>query len=51
MFKNINKHCFFTLSNEGVMSHIHNEVRFTPFAKFEENYRCYQKLMEVSRCI
>lgn len=48
MFKNINKHCFFTLSNEGVMSHIHNEVGFTPFAKFEEDYRCYQKLMEVS---
>lgn len=47
-FKNINKNCFFTLSNEGMMSHIRNEVKFTPFAKFEEEYRSYQKIIKVS---
>jgi len=48
-FENINKHCFFTLSNEGMMSHIHNEVRFTPFARFEEEYKNYQKILQVNR--
>lgn len=47
-FKNVNKNCFFTLSNEGMMSHIQNEVRFTPFDKFEEDYRYYQKIERVS---
>lgn len=48
-FENINKRCFFTLSTEGMMSHIQNEVRFTSFARFEEDYRNYRKLMQVSR--
>lgn len=50
-FKNVNKHCFFTLSNKGMISHIQNEERFTPFAKFEEDYRCYQKLVQVNQYI
>lgn len=48
-FKNINKSCFFTLSNEGMMSHIQNEIIFTPFAVFENDYRRYQKLVQVNR--
>lgn len=47
-FKNINKNCFFTLSNKGMMSHVQDDVRFTPFTKFEEDYRYYQKIERVS---
>jgi len=47
-FQNINKCCFFTLSNEGMLSHIQNEVTFTSFAKFEEEYRSYKKVIKVS---
>lgn len=48
-FKNIDKNCFFTLSNKGMMSEIQNEVTFTPLARFEEDYRIYQKLVKVSQ--
>jgi len=48
LFKNINKLCFFTLSNEGMLSHIENEVTFTPFVQFEEEYRLYKKIVKVS---
>lgn len=47
-YKNIKENCFFTLSNKGMMSHIQNDVRFTPFTKFEEDYRYYQKIERVS---
>lgn len=47
-FQNINKRCFFTLSNEGMLSHIQNEVTFTPFEQFEEEYRSYKKVVKVS---
>jgi hypothetical protein len=48
LFKNINKHCFFTLSKEGMLSHIQNEVSFAPFAQFEEEYKLYKKIVKVS---
>jgi hypothetical protein len=48
-FKNIDKNCFFTLSNKGMMSNIQNEVTFTPLEKFEEDYSNYQKLVKVSQ--
>jgi len=48
LFKDINKRSFFTLSNEGMLSHIENEVTFTPFAQFEEEYRSYKKIVKVS---
>lgn len=48
LFKNINKRCFFTLSNEGMLSEIQNEVTFTPFGQFEEEYRSYKKVVKVS---
>lgn len=48
LFKDINKRSFFTLSNEGMLSHIENEVTFTPFAQFEEEYRSYKKVVKVS---
>jgi len=48
LFNDINKHCFFTLSNEGMLSHIQNEVTFTPFAQFDEEYRLYKKIVKVS---
>jgi len=48
LFQNISKRCFFTLSNEGMLSHIQNEVTFTPFAQFEEEYRSYKKVVKVS---
>lgn len=47
-FKNIDKNCFFTLSSKGMMSNIQNEVTFTPFSRFEEDYKNYQKLVKVS---
>jgi len=48
LFKNIDAHCFFTLSNEGFMSHIEDEITFTPFAEFEEEYTSYKKIKNVS---
>lgn len=48
LFENIDTHCFFTLSNEGFMSHIENEITFTPFAEFEEQYISYKKIKNVS---
>jgi len=48
LFKDINKRSFFTLSNEGMLSHIENEVTFTPFVQFEEEYRLYKKVVKVS---
>lgn len=48
LFKNIDTHCFFTLSNEGFMSHIEDEITFTPFAEFEEQYISYKKIKDVS---
>lgn len=48
-FANIDKDCFFTLSNEGFMSHFETDVTFTPFANFEEDFRLYQKIVKVSR--
>lgn len=48
LFKNISKLCFFTLSNEGMLSHIEDEVTFTPFVQFEEEYRLYKKIVKVS---
>lgn len=51
LFKNIDKHCFFTLSNEGLMSYIKDEITFTPFAEFEEQYISYKKIKDVSKFI
>lgn len=48
LFKNIDTHCFFTLSNEGFMSHIEDEITFTPFAEFEDQYTSYKKIKNVS---
>jgi len=47
-FKSIDRNCFYTLSTEGMMSHIRNEITFTPFTKFVEEYRNYQKIIKVS---
>lgn len=49
-FKNVNENCFFTLSNEGMMSHIENDVKFTSFARFEEDYKLYKQIAQVSVC-
>jgi len=48
LFKKIDTNCFFTLSNEGFMSHIEDEITFTPFAEFEEQYTSYKKIKNVS---
>lgn len=48
LFKNIDTNCFFTLSNEGFMSHIEDEITFTPFAEFEDQYTSYKKIKNVS---
>jgi hypothetical protein len=48
LFKNIDPQCFFTLSNEGLMSHVKDEITFTPFAEFEEQYISYKKIKDVS---
>lgn len=31
-----------------MMSHFRNEVNFTPFTEFEEDYRLYQQIEKVS---
>lgn len=47
-FKDVDEHCFFTLSNEGFLSHIQNEIIFTPFDRFVEDYKYYKKIIQVS---
>lgn len=46
LFKNIDTNCFFTLSNDGFMSHIEDEITFTPFAEFEKEYTFYKKIIK-----
>lgn len=48
-YKNINKYCYFTLSNKGILSKIQNEETFIPLEKFEEDYYIYKKLIKVIR--
>lgn len=50
-YADISTQSFFTLSNEGLMSHFETDVTFTPFANFEEDFRFYQKITQVSRDI
>lgn len=47
-FAEVDKRCFFTLSNDGLMTNLETDVTFTTFENFEEGFRNYQKLMQVS---